>query len=64
MFKFLPYILKNMMRNKVRTFLTIGIVAISAFIFTYFMAFSDSWNSLLNQAGKNALLIIGQKNVR
>jgi hypothetical protein len=53
-----------MTRTPVRTWLTIGIVAVATFIFAYLMAYGDSWNRVLESSGKNALIIVSEKNVR
>ncbi|TET37253.1 MAG: hypothetical protein E3J72_06325 [Planctomycetota bacterium] len=64
MHRFLPYILKSMVRTPVRTWLTIGIVAMATFIFAYLMAYGDSWNRMLDAAGSNAVLVVAEKNQR
>jgi len=53
-----------MTRTPVRTWLTIGIVAIATFIFAYLMAYGDSWNRVLESSGDNALLVVAEQNVR
>jgi len=64
MHRFFPYVLKSMTRTPIRTWLTIGIVAVASFIFAYLMAYGDSWDGMLKAAGNNALLIATEKNVR
>ena len=62
--RFLPYVLRSILRNPGRTSLTVGIVAVGTFVLAYFGAYGDSWDRVLAASGSDVVLVTGRKNVR
>ncbi len=62
--KTLPYVLKSVRRQRMRSALTVGIVAVGTFLLGYFGAYGDSWDRVLSESGSDVILVVGQKNVR
>jgi cell division protein FtsX len=61
MYKFLPYILKNIRRNKVRTTLTVVGVMVAVSIFVFLGSFESSINATVESASQQTLLVMSQK---
>lgn len=61
MFKFIPYIIRNVWRNKTRTLLTILGVAVAVAIFCALASLESSMKESVELSSQDTLLIVGQK---
>ena len=59
--KLIPFIIKNLMRSKIRMTATIGSCALAAFIVCFFLAADYSLSGMLQKAGDSDNLIVTQK---
>lgn len=61
MLKFVPYILRNVKRNKVRTVLTVFGVMVAIAIFCFLASIESSVNAAIDQAAENTVLVVNEK---
>ena len=61
MFRFLPYVLRSALRNKVRTTLTLLGVLVAVGVFSLLASLEGSMNRTVDRAAQNTLLVVGQK---
>ena len=61
MFKFLPYVVRSALRNKVRTILTVVGVIVAVGVFSLLASLGSSMNRTIDRAAQNALLVVGEK---
>ncbi|MFC1479346.1 hypothetical protein ACFL6F_02010 [Planctomycetota bacterium] len=59
--KFIPLLIKNLMRSRTRLIVTVGACAFAAFIVCFFLAADYSLTSMLHIAGDSDNLIVTQK---
>ena len=57
MIKFLPYVLRNAWRNRLRTLLTVLGVAVAVFLITWLAAILDSRTRTVEAASQSVLLV-------
>ena len=60
--KFIKYVLRNIMRSKMRSGLTIAGVAISIFMFCGILTISSSVKDMVKNSSSNQTLVVFQKN--
>jgi putative ABC transport system permease protein len=58
--KFLPLVLANLGRKKIRTALTLGSFAVALFLFGLLVAIRGSFNQGIDVAGKDRLMVINR----
>lgn len=61
MFKFWPYIIRNVFRNKVRTGLTLFGVMIAVGIFCLLASIESSMHRSIDRVAQGSLLIVNEK---
>lgn len=61
MHKFLKYILRNVKRNKVRTFLTVFGVMIAVAIFCFLASLGNSMTASIDKVAEDTMLVVGEK---
>jgi putative ABC transport system permease protein len=61
--KFLPLILKNLLRKKIRTTLTVLSIAVAMFLYGLLAVIDLAFTAGLDVAGANRLVVIGRKGV-
>jgi threonine/homoserine/homoserine lactone efflux protein len=61
MLKFLPYILRNTLRNRARTLLTIFGMMVAALVFCFLASIESSMNSAIDKVAQTTLLVLGEK---
>ena len=61
MLKFLPYVLRNISRNRVRTTLTLMGILVAVAIFCLLGSLESSMQKTIDSAAQSSLLVIGEK---
>ena len=61
MIKFVPYILRSVFRNKVRTILTLMGLMVAVGIYCFLASIESSMNDTIDRAAQNSLLILNEK---
>ncbi len=61
MIKFVPYILRSVFRNKVRTVLTLMGLMVAVGIYCFLASIESSMNDTIDRAAQNSLLILNEK---
>ena len=61
MLKLLPYILKNVKRNKARTILTVLGVMVAISIFSFLFSLERAMYDTIDRASQNTLLVMTEK---
>ena len=61
MFRFWPYVLRNVARNKVRTSLTLLGMMVAVGIFCFLASIESSMNSAIDKVAQNTLLVVNEK---
>ena len=61
MIKFVPYILRSVFRNKVRTMLTLMGLMVAVGIYCFLASIESSMNDTIDRAAQNSLLILSEK---
>ena len=61
MSRFLPYVMRSILRNKVRTTLTIFGLMVAVGIFCFLTSIETSMNSTIQRAAQSSLLVVTQK---
>ncbi len=61
MTRFWPYILRNTLRNKVRTVLTLVGMMVTVSVFCFLASIPSSVNSAIDRVAQTTLLVVGEK---
>jgi len=59
--KFLPYVLRSILRNKVRTVLTLFGLMVAVGIFCFLVSIETSMEQTIDRAAQSSLLVVTQK---
>jgi hypothetical protein len=62
MFRFLPYVLRSILRNRGRAALTVAVVAIGTAIIFSFFSLEQSLYNTIEKSGSDVNLIVQQAN--
>ena len=62
MFKFIPYVLRSMARNRGRAILTIAVVMIGTGIVFSFLSVENSLYATIEKTGSDTVVIVQQAN--
>lgn len=61
MHKFFPYILRSVLRSKVRTVLTLAGVMVAVAIFCFLASIESSMNAEIDRVAQGSLLVLSEK---
>ena len=61
MTRFWPYILRNTLRNKVRTILTLVGMMVTVSVFCFLASIPSSVNAAIDRVAQTTLLVVGEK---
>jgi len=61
MYKFLPYIFRNVIRSPVRTVLTVLGVMVAVAIFCFLASIESSMNEEIDRVAQGSLLVLSEK---
>ena len=61
MLRFSPYIMRNVVRNKVRTSLTLLGMMVAVAIFCFLASIESSMNQAIDSVAQNTLLVVNEK---
>ena len=59
--RFLPYIMRNVVRNKVRTSLTLLGMMVAVTVFCFLASIESSMNQAIDSVAQNTLLVVNEK---
>ena len=61
MIKFFPYVMRSVLRNKVRTVLTLFGLVVAVGIYCVLASVESSMNDTINASAQNSLLVLNEK---
>ena len=61
MLRFLPYVLRNILRNRVRTVLTLFGLLIAVGIYSLLASVESSMDNTIDAAAQSSLLVVNEK---
>jgi len=59
--RFLPYVMRSIFRNKVRTTLTVFGLMVAVGIFCFLTSIETSMNATIDRAAQSSMLVVTQK---
>ena len=61
MIRFLPYVMRSIVRNKVRTALTVFGLMVAVGVFCFLVSIESSMERTIDRAAESSLLVVSQK---